>query len=79
MSELPSGTLTVLHTDIENSTFLARYLRGGVYSTPALLARLFGVPRPDVAGALDRLARAGIVGAARAVDGWPGRWVVAGP
>jgi class 3 adenylate cyclase len=27
MSELPSGTLTVLHTDIENSTFLARYLR----------------------------------------------------
>src|SRR5262252_2340489 len=27
MSELPSGTLTVLHTDIENSTALARYLR----------------------------------------------------
>src|SRR5262245_26134242 len=27
MSELPSGTLTVLHTDIENSTSLARYLR----------------------------------------------------
>ena len=27
MSELPSGTLTVLHTDIENSTTLARSLR----------------------------------------------------
>src|ERR687888_1983279 len=27
MSELPGGTLTVLHTDIENSTFLARHLR----------------------------------------------------
>jgi class 3 adenylate cyclase len=27
MSELPTGTLTVLHTDIENSTSLARYLR----------------------------------------------------
>jgi len=27
MSELPSGTLTVLHTDIENSTALARSLR----------------------------------------------------
>ena len=27
MTELPGGTLTVLHTDIENSTSLARYLR----------------------------------------------------
>src|SRR4029453_89936 len=27
MSELPRGTVTVLHTDIENSTSLARYLR----------------------------------------------------
>src|SRR6266571_8471925 len=27
MSELPGSTLTVLHTDIENSTTLARYLR----------------------------------------------------
>jgi class 3 adenylate cyclase len=27
MPELPGGTLTVLHTDIENSTVLARYLR----------------------------------------------------
>ena len=27
MPELPSGTLTVLHTDIENSTALTRHLR----------------------------------------------------
>ena len=27
MPELPGGTLTVLHTDIENSTSLTRHLR----------------------------------------------------
>jgi hypothetical protein len=39
MSELPTGTLTVLHTDIENSTSLARYLReqypaGSIHTGP---------------------------------------------
>jgi class 3 adenylate cyclase len=28
MPERPSGTLTVLHTDIENSTALTRHLQG---------------------------------------------------
>jgi hypothetical protein len=55
---------------------LARYLAGAVYSSPGLLARLFGVPRAEVETALVRLARAGRVSAPREVSGWPGRWVV---
>jgi class 3 adenylate cyclase len=35
MPELPDGTLTVLHTDIENSTSLTRHLRE---QYPAVLA-----------------------------------------
>ena len=38
---------------------LSRYLAGAVYSTPALLARLFGLPRGEVEAALAALARAG--------------------
>jgi hypothetical protein len=55
---------------------LSRYLSGAVYSTPALLARLFGLPRREVDAALSALARAGRVSAPREVAGWPGRWVV---
>jgi hypothetical protein len=55
---------------------LARYLAGAVYSTPARLARLFGVGRGEVETTLGALARAGIVGAPVEVAGWPGRWVV---
>ena len=55
---------------------LARYLRGAVYSTPALLARLFGLGREEVRTALDTLARAGVVEPDVEVTGWPGRWVV---
>jgi hypothetical protein len=57
---------------------LARYLRGAVYSTPALLARLFGLGREEVRAALDTLARAGVVEPDVEVTGWPGRWVVHG-
>jgi hypothetical protein len=55
---------------------LARYLAGAVYSTPALLARLFGLGRAEVERALGALARAGTVEASVEVPGWPGRWVV---
>jgi hypothetical protein len=55
---------------------LARYLAGAVYTTPALVARLFGLGRGEVEAALGALARAGRVSAPREVAGWPGRWVV---
>jgi hypothetical protein len=55
---------------------LARYLAGAVYSTPALLARLFGLGRAEVDRALGALARAGTVEVGIEVRGWPGRWVV---
>ncbi len=55
---------------------LARYLAAAVYSTPAMLARLFGLGRGEVEGALGRLERRGAVRTAVEVPGWPGRWVV---
>jgi hypothetical protein len=55
---------------------LSRYLAGAVYSTPARLARLFGLGRAEVDGALGALARAGTVEVGVEVRGWPGRWVV---
>jgi hypothetical protein len=58
---------------------VARYLRGAVYSTPALLARLLAVPRGEVEGAVRRLERAGAVRAGVEVPGWAGRWVVGLP
>jgi hypothetical protein len=57
---------------------LSRYLAGAVYSRPALLARLFGLPRAEVETALAALARAGRIRPAVEVAGWPGRWVVSG-
>jgi len=55
---------------------VARYLGAAVYSSPALLARLFSVPRKEVEAALDRLERAGAVRGSVEVAGFPGRWVV---
>jgi hypothetical protein len=55
---------------------LERYLQGARYSTPRRLARLFGVPAPEVDGALAGLVRAGAVRADVTVAGWPGRWVL---
>ena len=40
---------------------IGRYLAGAVYSTPALLARLFSVGGEDIRRALDRLRGAGVV------------------
>lgn len=55
---------------------LSRYLAGAVYSTPALLARLFGLERSGVEASLAALERAGRLTRSTEVPGWPGRWVV---
>ncbi|HEY7253105.1 MAG TPA: crosslink repair DNA glycosylase YcaQ family protein [Methylomirabilota bacterium] len=54
---------------------ISRYLAGAVYSTPALIARLFGLGRAEVEDALSRLTRAGRVSSPFEVPGWPGQWV----
>ena len=55
---------------------LARYLDGAVYSTPARMARIFGLGATETAQAVARLGRAGRVRAEVVVPGWPGSWVV---
>ena len=55
---------------------LGRYLHGAVYSSGALLSRLFSLPRAEVDAALARLARSGAVRDAPALGGRPGAWVV---
>ena len=55
---------------------VARYLEGAVFSTPALLGRLFTLPRLEISDAVDRLVGAGAVLADCVVDGWPGGWLV---
>jgi hypothetical protein len=64
-----------LDRDRAIARLVERYLDGAVFSTPRLLARLFGLPAPDVAAALARLVARGAV-VERAVPGWPGRWIV---
>jgi len=55
---------------------IGRYLRGAVFSSPALLARLFSVPRAEVDSAIARLVQRGAVSSPVAIAGRPGRWVV---
>ncbi len=55
---------------------LARYLGAARWSTPARLARLFGLPPGEVAAALTRLEGRGALRAGVEVAGWPGRFVV---
>jgi hypothetical protein len=55
---------------------VSRYLRGAAFSSPARLARLFSVPRPEVDASLERLERAGAVLRSVAIAGRPGRHVV---
>lgn len=50
-----------LARDAALGLLIARYLAGAVWSREALLARLFGVPRGEVAAAVARLARGGEV------------------
>src|SRR6266704_1313120 len=56
--------------------FLARHLRGAIYSTAAVLSRLFAVPRAEVEAAVARLVRSGVLRAGVEIAGRPGRWVV---
>ena len=58
---------------------LARHLDAVIYSTPAALARLFGVPRAEVLAAAARLERAGALRAEVEIAGQPGRWLVRTP
>jgi len=55
---------------------LGRYLGGAVYSTPARMARLFGLDRNETEESVRRLVRAGRVRGDYEVAGWPGRWVL---
>lgn len=55
---------------------IGRYLRGAVFSSPALLSRLFSVPRAEVDSAVARLVRRGAVSSPVAIAGRPGLWVV---
>ncbi|HTO11059.1 MAG TPA: hypothetical protein VMQ51_05770 [Candidatus Binatia bacterium] len=54
---------------------LARYVAGAVYASPARLARLLGVPAPEVAASVARLTRARTL-VHTPVAGWPGTWLV---
>ncbi len=55
---------------------LARHLGAAIYSTPAALARLFGVARAEVDAAAARLERAGALRAGVEIAGQPGSWLV---
>jgi hypothetical protein len=57
-------------------TLLARYLDGAVYSTPARMARLFGLGAAETAQAVSRLVKTGRARAGVEVPGWPGHWIV---
>jgi hypothetical protein len=54
-----------------------RYVRGAVWASAAGMARLFGLPRAEVAGAVAALARAGELRADLRVPGLPADLVVA--
>jgi hypothetical protein len=53
-----------------------RYLRGAVFTTEGLLARLFGLGREEIGRAVARLERRGALRTGCAVPGWPGRFIV---
>jgi hypothetical protein len=55
---------------------IARYTAGAVFTTAGRLRRILGVPAVEVEASLARLIRRGALAEA-AVDGWPGRWLIA--
>lgn len=55
---------------------IARYSWGVVFTTPALLSRLFALPLSEVSAAVSRLVRARTLVADCPVRGWPGGWLV---
>ena len=54
---------------------IARYAAGAVYTTPARLRRVLGVPAAEVEASVARLTRAGTL-RDTVVGGWPGRWLL---
>jgi hypothetical protein len=54
---------------------IARYTAGAVFTTPARLARLFGVPAAEVDASVARLLRRQVLDQRR-VTGWPGHWLL---
>jgi winged helix DNA-binding protein len=54
-----------------------RYLAGAVYTNPARLRRLFGVPADEIDAAIARLQRSGTLRDVT-VAGWSGTWLVHG-
>ena len=56
---------------------IGRYVAAAVFTRGRVLERLFGCPASDVGRAVARLVADGAL-VERAVDGWPGRWLVAG-
>ncbi|MGH7301535.1 MAG: AlkZ-related protein [Candidatus Rokuibacteriota bacterium] len=65
-----------LHREAALDRLLERYLRGAIFGRPLHLARLFGVRPEEIAGAVRRLARAGMLLDVGQLSGWSGRWVV---
>src|SRR5437879_2466474 len=55
---------------------LERYVRGAVYTTERILARLFSLRPAEVERAVSRLDGTKALRADCVVDGWPGRWLV---
>ena len=62
------------HTAVER--LIARYAWGAVFTTPALLVRLFALPMSEVSTAVTRLVESKTLMADCLVRGWPGRWLV---
>jgi hypothetical protein len=57
---------------------IARYVGGAVFTSEARLARLFGLPGPEIAAAVGRLVRRRSLRETE-VPGWRGRWLLAAP
>jgi hypothetical protein len=55
---------------------IARHLDAAIFGTPRGLCRLFNVPPAELAVCVGGLVRRGRV-LETAVEGWPGRWLVA--
>ena len=65
-----------LARDAAIDRLVERYLRGAVFSTERLLARLFGLPRSAVDSAVDRLTRRRAIRPGCELPNRPGSWLV---
>lgn len=72
--EVAEGRRLRRQTAVEQ--LIARYAWGAVFTTPALLARLFALPTSEVSAGVSRLVQRGALTADCLVRGWPGRWLV---